>query len=246
MLAAANAIAESRRALRTFRESFTLHPSLVLGFSFFWLWIWLVFQTVLFSSPHAASMGLTLPAWIVPLSAYAITFFILGALFKYRNLAPRRKHYLTMVATAMFLGVLICILLSYWSTGSQVIDIFLFIVGDILMGSGSALLHMEWGRLMGYLGTRRTVSYGIWGTFGAAFLYFTLDSFPLLIVRLCVLCLPVLSTALLAYHLKCNPRAFRENRDAKLHIPRKFLTTSFIQVSSLTSGYRYNPEDDTD
>ena len=66
---------ERHGMLRSFRREMRAHPRLSMGFGLFWTWVWLVFQTTFFNPPFLAALDFPLPGWVVPLSAYACTFW---------------------------------------------------------------------------------------------------------------------------------------------------------------------------
>ena len=65
---------ERRTILRDFGQEIVAHYRLSIGFGLFWTWVWLVFQTTFFSPAFLLESTMPLPGWIIPLSAYAVTF----------------------------------------------------------------------------------------------------------------------------------------------------------------------------
>lgn len=218
-----------RENLASFRKALREHPGIVFGFSCFWVWIWLIFQSLVFQSTPMDIGGIILPPWIIPLAAYAVTFFILGAAYRSRGFEPGGGYYLPFVAVVMVGGVTLALLLDYRPFGIPAMNTILFTLSGVLCGLGTSLLHMEWGRLMGRLGTRKTVFYGIAATLVAALVLLAISPLPLMVVRICVLPLPVVSVLVLMKELQNTPRPGRSIGHTYLVVPWKFLVTSFVQ-----------------
>ena len=82
---------ERHAMLASFLREMRLHPRLSAGFGLFWTWVWLVFQTTLFSPTFLDELDFILPGWVVPLSAYALTFLLLGFLLKLKGIVPQGR-----------------------------------------------------------------------------------------------------------------------------------------------------------
>ena len=104
---------ERHGMLRSFRREMRAHPRLSMGFGLFWTWVWLVFQTTFFNPPFLAALDFPLPGWVVPLSAYACTFLVLGVLLKARRIVPQGRWYRIAVPASMSIGVTTCGILSF-------------------------------------------------------------------------------------------------------------------------------------
>lgn len=199
------------------------------GFTLFWLWVWLVYQSRVFELDAPYQFGLVYPPWSIPLLAYALTFLVAGALYKSRGIVPRGKYYLGFITTALVSSATISLVLIYATIGSVFADIVLHLTGEILAGVGTALLHMEWGRLMSWFGTRKTIYHCVAATVLAAACLLILNLLPLAIIRCCVLILPIASMLFLARCFRRYPLALRNPKKTVLLIPIKFIITSFVQ-----------------
>ena len=197
---------ERHGMLRSFRREMRAHPRLSMGFGLFWTWVWLVFQTTFFNPPFLAALDFPLPGWVVPLSAYACTFLVLGVLLKARRIVPQGRWYRIAVPASMSIGVTTCGILSFSPLTVELVNVAAVCLGGLLMGAGTACLHVEWGRILGDLGP---VSY-------------THLTLPALVI-------PAASMALLMRDAPVTPDLLAHGLDAPLHVPRKFLATAFVQ-----------------
>lgn len=220
---------ERRALLRDFKREMMMHPRLSVGFGLFWTWVWLVFQTTLFSPSFLAQARFALPGWIIPLSAYAVTFLVLGGLQKFRHRVPQGKGYLRAIPAAMSLGVLISGVLAFSPLADPRINAAAVCLGGLVMGAGTACLHVEWGRVLGRLGARTTILHGVVGTIIAACLVGLLMMLPEGLVWTCAFFVPMLSMVLLRLDARLLPNLYRRDEGAELHVPRRFLATSFTQ-----------------
>lgn len=220
--------------LRDFKDEVMVHANLSLGFSLFWTWVWLIFQTAFFSTALPAGSLIFLPAWVVPLVAYALTFFVLGILLKLRNYTPQGKGYLRAIPFSMSLGVAVCGGLALSPIAEPILMTVMICIGGLVLGAGTACLHVEWGRMLGHLGSRKTIVHGSLGTFGAAIFLVFITALPPVALWVCVFCIPLASMALLKSETKKTSRLYRRDCAAEINVPWKFLATAFLQ--GLTCG----------
>lgn len=220
---------ERRAILSDFKNEIVAHPRLSLGFGLFWTWVWLVFQTTFFSPSFLMESEVLLPGWIIPLSAYAVTFLILGGLLKFRGIVPRGKAYMRVIPAAMSLGVLICGVLSFSPLQVPAVNAVVVCFGALLMGSGTSCFHVEWGRVLGTLGPRKTILHGIVGTVLAAVFLVLITSFSATFLWIIAFFIPILSMRLLADEARSLTGLYPKTAKAPLNVPRRFLATSFTQ-----------------
>ncbi|MDR1082338.1 MAG: LuxR C-terminal-related transcriptional regulator [Coriobacteriales bacterium] len=217
---------------KAFREALgelRAHPLITLGFSLFWTWVWLVVQSSFLNAEGFLKAIPIMSKWVIPLAAYGITFLVLGLLYRLKRFMPQSTGYLVSFSIVTTFGVLTCAIFSYYPTSDTTVTVTLLIIGALIMGAGTSCLHMEWGRLLGRLGPRKTIIHGASGTFGAALLIFFVsrlpDEFAWLILALLPLCC-VITIILQRRKFSAGEMA---NEQAQLIIPWRFLCTSFIQ-----------------
>lgn len=220
---------ERHGMLRSFRREMRVHPRLSVGFGLFWTWVWLVFQTTFFNPPFLAALDFPLPGWIVPLSAYACTFLVLGLAFKWKRAVPQGRWYCIAVPASMSAGVATCGVLSFSPLTVAPVNEAVVCLGGLLMGAGTACLHVEWGRAFGDLGPRITILHGVVGTLVAALITVVITLLPAYAVWVVALLVPSASMMLLAKDAPATPQLLSYGLEAQLRVPRRFLVTSFIQ-----------------
>lgn len=219
--------------LRDFGCEIAAHYRLSIGFGLFWTWVWLVFQTTFFSPSFLADADSPLPGWIIPLSAYAVTFLVLGGLLKFKGIVPRGAWYMRAIPTAMSFGTLICGILTFSPLLNPTVNMVVFCVGGLLMGAGTSCFHVEWGRTLGCLGSRKTILHGIVGTVLAAAFLAVVTSLPAIALWAVAFLIPILSMGLLDRESRSVRDLYPATVGVKLNVPRRFLATSFVQGISL-------------
>lgn len=220
---------ERRIMLLSFTREMRAHPRLSVGFGLFWTWVWLVFQTTFFSPSFLAEGSFPLPGWVVPLSAYAVTLLALGFALKLRGFVPQGRWYNLAVPLSMSAGVLVCGVLSFSPLTVASVNTVAVCLGGLLMGAGTACLHVEWGRALGELGPRVTILHGVVGTVVAALFTVCITLLPEGAVWLAAFVAPPVSRWLLAGDVPTTPAMLEHGLDAPLHVPRRFLATAFLQ-----------------
>ncbi|MGI6106245.1 MAG: response regulator transcription factor [Raoultibacter sp.] len=216
-----------QRIISKFKDEILSYPELSVGFSLFWIWLWIVFQndlltsTLHFESPY-------IPPWTVPLLAYAFGFFVLGGLFRQKRIVPHGKIYLFAIVFCMTAGALILTVFGVWEHEETTLLRLVSLICGFLMGLGTAGLHVEWGRVFGSRGVHAIIIHGIAGTLGAAILYSLLQLLPPLMTCIWAICIPSLCMLSLQKTLRANPRLHKYGAKATLYIPWKFIVTSLI------------------
>ena len=220
---------ERHGMLRSFRREMRAHPRLSMGFGLFWTWVWLVFQTTFFNPPLLAALDFPLPGWVVPLSAYACTFLVLGVLLKARRIVPQGRWYRIAVPASMSIGVTTCrhpFLLAFDRGAGERRG---GVPGRSSHGRGHGVPSCGMGSHLGRSGPRTTILHGVVGTVVAALLTVCITLLPEAAVWAAALVIPAASMALLMRDAPVTPDLLAHGLDAPLHVPRKFLATAFVQ-----------------
>lgn len=215
--------------LLSFSREMRSHPRLSVGFGLFWTWVWLVFQTTFFSPSFLSTFDVPLPGWIVPLSAYAFTFLFLGFALKWKHIVLQGRWYRRAIPLSMSIGVAVCGVLSFSPLTVPAINAVVVCLGGLLMGAGTACLHVEWGRILGDLGPRTTILHGVVGTVVAALLTVCITLLPDMAVWIVALVIPPMSMRLLMHDTPVTTTMLEHGLDAQLYVPRRFLATAFVQ-----------------
>ena len=208
------------------------HPLITLGFSLFWTWVWTVVQSSFLNSGRIVEAIPGVAKWVLPLAAYGVTFLLLGLLFSLRRIAPRSPAYLISVALGTSFGVATLVVFFFFPTSNQTVNSILMAAGALIMGAGTACLHMEWGRLLGKLGPRKAIIHGTSGTLGAMLLILVISLLPDSLAWAAVGLLPPCCFATILLQRRQIPVSEQLDGQIKLYIPWRFLITSFIQGSS--------------
>lgn len=220
---------ERRITLGSFARELRAHPRLSIGFGLFWTWVWLVFQATYFSPSFLQDGSVPLPGWVVPLFGYAVTFLALGGLLKRRGIVPRGRGYLIAIPVVMSLGTLICCIATFSPLAIPAVNVMAACVGGLLMGAGTACLHVEWGRKLGDLGSRITLLHGVVGTIIAALLTVLITLLPTPLLWVVALIIPPASMCLLVRDAPDLTALCTHGLEARFHVPRRFLATAFVQ-----------------
>lgn len=208
-------------------------PLLFLGFGMFWVWVWYVFQSPAIGALGADSSPAGILPWVLPLSSYAAGFFILGALYYCNRIIPKSRAYRLSIPLLMSTGLVTCSLAPYPSLIGSSIEVAAYACGSIMMGLSSAFLHVEWGRLTGSLGPRRTIVHGACGTVFASAAIAVMANAS---VQVCTALLVMFTWAGAIVVFGANKGRkgiYAQGSRAELHISAKFIMTAFTQGCSL-------------
>jgi DNA-binding CsgD family transcriptional regulator len=189
-------------------------------------------QVSLHNTEGAVAAGPGISRWIVALAAYGVTFLVMGILFKRLRFLPWQNSHIVFLAILTALGAASNALFTFFPTTAAAVTNVLILLGNLLMGSGTAMIHMEWGRLLGRLGPRKTVIHGALGTCGAAVCVFALFQMPNPLAWICISLLPIGCVATILRQRRTLLPAEVSREQVKLRIPWRFLCTSFIQGSA--------------
>jgi len=208
-------------------------PLIAIGFSFFWTWVWAIVQSSFLNQQLFFSMIPYVNRWVIPLAAYGGTFLLFGVLFKRTGLMLHKKPYLIVVCVATVYGVVSSALYSFYPLPQEMLNITLLVISGLIMGSGTACIHMEFGRLLGQLGPRKTIIHVAFGTIGALainmLIFFLL---PQSISWIAIAFLPIGCIVAILAQTPKMPKQEAVKNTAPLNLPWRFLITSFIQGTS--------------
>jgi DNA-binding CsgD family transcriptional regulator len=205
------------------------HPLIPFGFALFWFWVWTIVQSSFLNSGHVFEAIPGVMRWVVPLAACGLTFLILGLLYYFRRFAPQSTTYLFAFSAITSLGVVICILFTHFPTTDSTVTALLLVTGALIAGAGTACLYVEWGRLFGRLGARKTIIHGAFGTLGAMALILIALLLPDSLVCTLVALLPPCCCACIIRQRKRMAAPGTKATTSGLYVPWRFLCTSFIQ-----------------
>jgi DNA-binding CsgD family transcriptional regulator len=220
---------QSRRILTATLKELKTHPLIPLGFALFWFWVWTIVQSSFLNSGHVFEAIPGVMRWVVPLAAYGLTFLVLGFLYYFKRLAPQSTTYLLAFSITTSFGVVACTIFTHFPTTDSMVTTLLLVTGALVAGAGTACLHVEWGRLFGRLGARKTIIHGTFGTLGAMALILIALFLPDSLVCILVALLPPCCCACIIHQRRRMVTAGEKVTVSGLYIPWRFLCTSCIQ-----------------
>jgi DNA-binding CsgD family transcriptional regulator len=222
-------MAQTQNVFPSVLDELRTHPLIPLGFSLFWTWVWMIVQISFLNSESLVVATPGMLKWIIPLTAYGLTFFLIGFLYKLKRFNPQGMGYPVTFALLTSFGVATCAMFSYYPTSNATLTSLLLVTGALIMGAGTACLHLEWGRILGRLGPRKTIIHGTFGTFGAMLFLLIVSWLPDAAIWAVLALLPPCCVATIILQNRRLPAAEAKPVQTQLNIPWRFLCTSFIQ-----------------
>jgi len=203
----------------------------------FWTWLNLAFQGPLFFPPVVLSSGFLFPTWFAPILTCVLAYCVLGVWFKRTNWVFKQRWYVGLVAACMTMGALLCFLWinAFDASLAKGAPLLLCVAGSVLLGLGTALLMIEWGRIFGYLGPQQVLYHGVIAMLGSALLVVALSLFPRYVGQLTFVLIPLPLAFCLYKTLFTLPlkKLYTHGLNAELKIPYKFLATALLHGLSL-------------
>lgn len=216
------------------------NASTLAGMSCLWVWIWAIFQSSILKAPRtflmdnqlfSESWGIVL--WVTPLLSYAMGFAILGALFYFKQIVPRGRIYRATIPIFMLAGFALTLLSFSFNATAVLGSKILCLVGSVFLGLGTSFVHVEYGRISGYIGLRRTMILVALATLPASAILACLSSTPVTVTALAIAACG-LTSALLAYRIVSFGQVdLPRPQKRQLKISTKLMATAFIQGCSL-------------
>ena len=231
-----NRIEDQRRYARQFKESIAAHPYLSIGFGLYWMQTILLFQSPYLFLDTSPLSGLTaLPKGTVLLVASVLTYLLWGSRFRHMNRISEASWFPFALCAGLVLGALMYCLYPALMEGHRDLAVATYLIGSILIGCGTANICLETGRVFGYLGPLRVLFHGtaalLVGTIGAL----ALAAFPADVGRVALVLMPIPMVGCLWKTVKglSQRELYGQGMHTDVHIPTKFLVTSFFQGLAL-------------
>ena len=181
----------------------------------------LVFFNIPFAGASALNHVENIPATLPLLLACTVVFGVLA--LRAKTLRPTGKPLVSWVSSAMLAIGLILV------RGGGHIFLAL-LTGSILAAVGFSVIHIELGRIAGYLGTSKTLIYTAASSLVGTALFAVVYLAPAPVDTLCtVLSLICMTAALERAKARIGRRRLFVERCVDLHIPYRFIATSFVQ-----------------
>jgi DNA-binding CsgD family transcriptional regulator len=206
-------------------------PFLFAAFALYKFWVIAVYQESLISPPWMATDTISLPFWIGLLVLSAIICFCVAANFKETNVVFKQPWYLWIVAACMLIGA--AFLFIWMGTTFEVQETAWLVYGlaMLFLSSGTIGLHIELGRIFGFLGMRQTILYNILCLLFGMALVVIVSYLPLSLRWGILAAIPFILVVLLKRGMAALSVAkiYCEDHEEELHIPYRFMATSLLQ-----------------
>jgi DNA-binding CsgD family transcriptional regulator len=236
---------ERRTMLVQLFSSIRQRPLLCLGFTLYWIWINLAFQSPLLYPLVRVFSNLTVPSIGGPIAASILVYFVLGMWFKRSNRVFGQRWYPSALISLIALGIGAHALWLEWAWPTSFLDahvvaeqpgvvtvggIALYVASSLCVGTATSCLCIEWGRIFGELGPRQVLFHGIIAFLGASLVTTFISQFPPFVRLLASLAILVPMALCINRSQREFPRKpfFDHGLDARLSIPGKFLFTALL------------------
>ncbi len=232
MSSAFNRLDEQRRNIRQFKSGIAAHPLLSVGFGLYWMQTVLLFQSpYLFLDPSPLGSASSLPKGTVLLVASVIAYVLWSMNYRRANRISEARWFPFAVCTALMLGALLFCLYPTLLDGHRDLAVATYLAGSVLIGCGTANICLETGRVFGYLGPLQVLFHGITSLFIGTTGALALSFFPEEAGRVVLVLMPVPMVRCLWKSIAGLPRRelYGQGMQAQVHVPTKFLVTSFFQ-----------------
>ena len=214
------------RSIKEVAAEIHLHPELAFGFALLWAWTRLVFDTSSFDGMPLFAYESRPSAGLVVVLSNALAYLAIGVLFKMKRTVFHVGLYIALVAFAMSAGSALSVA-SVWLPVALEESLFLSILGSVLVGAGVAFGYVEWGRILGLLGPRRSLAHACCAMLGSSAILVALNAVPFE-VQSCYLALaPMAVMTVVASWLKRTPtKLVHYGAGTELHVPWRLLVTA--------------------
>lgn len=227
-------------------------PSLFLAFSAYKTLIILVFLET-FAFPGFISIGqYSFPLGLSLLLTCTLLFG--GVAVFYRRIHPFfDREELGLYVISMTGGIFFLFLYSHANIGVDLISNLCFGLGIVAFGVGLTGIHIELGRIFGFVGMTKTLTFGIAAAFAGTLFYlavsFLLPSWTLWILALILPIVLVVAFAHARKKVYTEQDKGEAEPEEELFVPYRFMTTSLTQGLSvgliigfaMLSGFEINP-----
>lgn len=211
----------SHRILASFRRTATTYPRLWISFCCFWLWPWLLSNTIrrsytIQSSDESLFWTHT---WLSVFLVLAIA--LLATAVRYWRTGRVTSQNANMMASAIALPIAGVTAFAFCLSQPEASAAWwtVSLVWSVLGGLGLALLCLIWGRAFGDAGARPTLFIGVASTVVSGALALGIINAPLAFAQAALVVVPIVSVGLLARDLHRHPDRYDGNARAAGSVP---------------------------
>lgn len=161
------------------------------GFALDWVWILMVFYSIVPYARSADIRGSLYTSLLVSLCATVVTMLFVAIIVRRDERFGSNRYVVVGAAVMMTLGSV----LTMFSDMSTTTGMLMLGISSIMTGTGSAVLFLAWAELFSSIGGRLALvelSAGVCAGFVAGFVLITVPSF---VADLVIVCLPLASVA---------------------------------------------------
>jgi DNA-binding CsgD family transcriptional regulator len=190
-----------------------------------------IYQESLISRPLGTGGVISLPFWIGLLILSAIVCLCVAVSFKRANTLFRQPQYLWIAAICMSVGAALLFIWMDTAFDRQSMAWFMYGLATLFLSLGTIGLHIELGRIFGFLGMRQTILYNILCLLLGIALIVIVSCLPLLFRWSILTVTPFILIALLKKGMMTLPVAkiYCDDHEEELRIPYRFMATSLLQ-----------------
>lgn len=220
-------------AIKSIIASVKQYPFLCLGYCLYWIWVVITLQGPI-RFPLHTTLGFPLPSWCVVLLVSVLVYIAIAlAPIRYEQFTSRRRLSYRIMCGTMFAGLIastLWVVMSGESTwADSPITLALYLVGSLLMGTGSSMILVEFCRLYARLGNRIMLYHGIIAMLAAMLYQFAIISFGFFAINMILN--PIFPLIIYACFVQTIPRmnlappVQTENRKGYAILPKVLITT---------------------
>lgn len=226
-----NSTEDRSRLWRNFAESLRGYPLVGIGFSLWWTWIILIYQSTMILPPVKEG-SLLIPGSIGPVAVIAATLLGVAVLYYRKRFTLKGPAYFASIAVCMTFGGVLTIVWRMTALESGFFGLVLYGLSSLAVGFSSAFMYIEYNRVFGWLGMLKTLFFGIASLLGSTCIIAALSFAPTMVLYTFFVVSPGLMTFLLYRTAleKFPLKAYTTyGNDAELYVPAKFIATSFVE-----------------
>lgn len=234
------------RIFASFKRTVVAYPRLWISFCCFWLWPWLLSNTLRRSHtpPPGDSPLFWTHTWLSVFLVLAISLLVVAVRYRKTGVAPTSRTSVIVSAIALPVAgataLAFCLSEPEASTAWWIVSLLWSTAGGISL----ALLCLVWGRAFGDAGARLTLFIGVASTIVSSVLVFAIVNAPVIFAQGALVVVPLVSVGLLAWDLHRHPSRYsgtartfaseadqeaeRAPRPPRPSIPWKLLVTVWV------------------
>lgn len=202
--------------VRLFRE----RPGLWGSFCCFWLWPWLLSNTLRRSSGSAeTTSAFSVHMWLSFFLVLAASLLIIALFCRTKGLAPSTRFTLGLGCTALPIAGATALFCTFAETDSSLVWWVASATWLIPAGVGMACLCLAWGRAFGNIGSASTLFVGVISTAIASVLIMAIVNLPLFVAANALVVIPLVCAGLLIFDFSHHPQDYEDRRLQELITP---------------------------